>query len=457
MADIFISYAGEDRQRIEELADALEHAGWTVWWAPEIPVGRPYDEVIEEELHAARCVIVVWTTSSVRSQWVRSEATVGQQRKVLVPVKFDAVELPLGFNLAQTADLSDWKLGARHQEFERLQESIARLAPQGPGREGGRGTDSADRSDGSKRRRFSPLRLIPIDRWQPFGPGSKGAAAFVAVGVATVAAVSLALFPDGEGGRDGAGNGTPDENGPRSVLFLVGDPQKLFGLDRWLHEQLETVHDASVTVETADDFSASELDALAQEHNLVLISESVRSAGLVEDDRFKLHETPVPIVSFEVYVWDEAAWSGGSELGGHGNTGRNDLLSAPAGAILGGAQTDVYITDEGTEHPMGAGFAAGALTVHEFSYSVNFGTPSPDATWIATADPEGKWPSHFVYEAGDALVDHSAAPAARIAMFVGQATTIDGDRANRVPGEDIYTQDGEKLINAALAYALSLE
>ena len=88
---------------------------------------------------------------------------------------------------------------------------------------------------------------------------------------------------------------------------------------------------------------------------------------------------------------------------------------------------------------------------------MNFGTPSPDATWIATADPDGKGPSHFVYEAGDALVDHSAAPAARIAMFVGQATTIDGDRANRVPDEDIYTQDGEKLINAALAYALSLE
>jgi hypothetical protein len=32
MSDIFISYAREDRPRVERLAAALEQCGWSVWW-----------------------------------------------------------------------------------------------------------------------------------------------------------------------------------------------------------------------------------------------------------------------------------------------------------------------------------------------------------------------------------------------------------------------------------------
>ena len=59
MADIFISYARADRPRAARLAQALEHDGWSVWWDREIPPGRSFDEVIEEALAQARCVIVV--------------------------------------------------------------------------------------------------------------------------------------------------------------------------------------------------------------------------------------------------------------------------------------------------------------------------------------------------------------------------------------------------------------
>ena len=40
MADIFISYAKEDRARIEPLAKALAEQGWSVWWGPK-DSGRP--------------------------------------------------------------------------------------------------------------------------------------------------------------------------------------------------------------------------------------------------------------------------------------------------------------------------------------------------------------------------------------------------------------------------------
>ena len=36
MSDIFISYAREDRPRVEHLAAAFEQRGWAVWWDPDI-------------------------------------------------------------------------------------------------------------------------------------------------------------------------------------------------------------------------------------------------------------------------------------------------------------------------------------------------------------------------------------------------------------------------------------
>ena len=39
MADIFVSYASEDRDRILLLVEALESQGWSVWWDRELITG----------------------------------------------------------------------------------------------------------------------------------------------------------------------------------------------------------------------------------------------------------------------------------------------------------------------------------------------------------------------------------------------------------------------------------
>ncbi len=52
MADIFISYASEDRSRVEPLAKALEDQGCSVWWDPQIPPGKTFFGVIKEALEA---------------------------------------------------------------------------------------------------------------------------------------------------------------------------------------------------------------------------------------------------------------------------------------------------------------------------------------------------------------------------------------------------------------------
>ena len=50
MADVFISYAREDRPFAARLAHALEAGGRTVWWDREILPGKDFAELIAAEL-----------------------------------------------------------------------------------------------------------------------------------------------------------------------------------------------------------------------------------------------------------------------------------------------------------------------------------------------------------------------------------------------------------------------
>lgn len=68
MSDIFISYAHEDRERAKNMAAALEARGWSVWWDRKIITGQTYDQVIENELDAAKAVVVLWSQHSVGSE-----------------------------------------------------------------------------------------------------------------------------------------------------------------------------------------------------------------------------------------------------------------------------------------------------------------------------------------------------------------------------------------------------
>lgn len=70
MSDIFISYASEDRERIQALVKVLEAEGWSVWWDRSVIPGEKYRQVISKALDAAKCVIVVWSRESVLSEWV---------------------------------------------------------------------------------------------------------------------------------------------------------------------------------------------------------------------------------------------------------------------------------------------------------------------------------------------------------------------------------------------------
>lgn len=106
MASVFLSYSREDLDRIRPLAAALEKAGHHVWWDRHIAGGEEFAGAIEQALAAADVVVVVWSSTSVKSAWVRDEAAAGRDSGRLIPVTLDGCQPPLGFRQYQTIDLS---------------------------------------------------------------------------------------------------------------------------------------------------------------------------------------------------------------------------------------------------------------------------------------------------------------------------------------------------------------
>jgi len=124
MADVFISYASEDRNRVRPLADALQSRGFNVWWDRSLAAGHDYTAIIERELKAAKAVIVVWTQASAASTFVRDEAGRARDDGRLVPVMLDRVDIPLGFGAFQAEDFTRWNGGANAPQMQILEEAL---------------------------------------------------------------------------------------------------------------------------------------------------------------------------------------------------------------------------------------------------------------------------------------------------------------------------------------------
>lgn len=135
MADVFISYKKSDADRVRPLVENLRDAGLDVWWDEGIQPSTSWRAEIAQQLAAAKCVVAVWTNDSVDHEqggWVMEEATHGQARKILAPVRLDLVSPPLGFGETQYADLAAWSGGAedpRFQHFLGIVQAIVRSEP----------------------------------------------------------------------------------------------------------------------------------------------------------------------------------------------------------------------------------------------------------------------------------------------------------------------------------------
>ena len=109
MSDVFISYSRKDLERVRGLIAALEANALSVWWDRKLRIGSSFREDIDQALHGARVVIVVWSANSIKSNWVREEADEGARRGILIPVLLDDVMIPIGFRSLQAGDFTHWQ------------------------------------------------------------------------------------------------------------------------------------------------------------------------------------------------------------------------------------------------------------------------------------------------------------------------------------------------------------
>jgi hypothetical protein len=125
VSDIFVSYSRKDRATAAALADILPRRGWTLYWDRQLRPGEVFDDVLEREVTAARCVVVLWSSNSVGSQWVRNEADVGARSNALISVLIENVTVPLAFRRVQAADLIGWKGDPTDPRLAELLEAIS--------------------------------------------------------------------------------------------------------------------------------------------------------------------------------------------------------------------------------------------------------------------------------------------------------------------------------------------
>jgi TolB-like protein/Flp pilus assembly protein TadD len=128
LADVFISYVRGDKPIAEEIASCLEDAQLSVWWDRHIRAGTDFSAEIEREIEAARVVVVLWSSASHDSQWVRDEAAYARDHKKLIPVRLDSSEPPLGFRQVQSLSLHTGNGTARAQVISDLVLAARRAA-----------------------------------------------------------------------------------------------------------------------------------------------------------------------------------------------------------------------------------------------------------------------------------------------------------------------------------------
>lgn len=132
MADVFVSYAREDKDRIVLIVQGLKELGLSVWLDKERQTpGSHFDEVIEKEIAEANAVVVCWSRSSVKSQWVKGEAAAAidpeKGEEKLVPCLLEPCKIPIQFQSYHAEELYDWAGDLGHAGWRKIVGTIGGL------------------------------------------------------------------------------------------------------------------------------------------------------------------------------------------------------------------------------------------------------------------------------------------------------------------------------------------
>lgn len=121
---LFFSYSHTDRETAAGIIAALEAAGYVVWWDDHIDAGAAFVRSIEEALEKAGAIIVLWSPTSIQSNWVADEAAQGRDTNRLVPLSVGGARPPLGFRQLHYIELDRWNGKTDAPEMDRVRRAV---------------------------------------------------------------------------------------------------------------------------------------------------------------------------------------------------------------------------------------------------------------------------------------------------------------------------------------------
>ena len=104
--DLFISYAREDEEIVNKLLPFFERLKVSVWTDQKIRQSEIYTLRINEVLSTCKCVLMLWSDNAAQSTYVQAESERALQDEKLVIGSMIDLELPVPFNIVQSASLS---------------------------------------------------------------------------------------------------------------------------------------------------------------------------------------------------------------------------------------------------------------------------------------------------------------------------------------------------------------
>ena len=130
---VFISYSTKDVAVANQVVSFLESRGYPCWIAPRnISSGGDYTDMINDAIRDCRALVLVMSSHSVQSQWVKKElATAVSFNRTIIPFRISSVQLTGGLQfLLNNVQWIDATIGPAATHFPKIIKGIEReVAP----------------------------------------------------------------------------------------------------------------------------------------------------------------------------------------------------------------------------------------------------------------------------------------------------------------------------------------
>lgn len=127
MQDIFFSYSTQNRRKVKALVDILINCGWTVWWDQTIGAGEEWSDEIIDKLHNSKCVIIAWSRTAIKSEWVLKEAKIALNGNKILPILLEPVKIPNEFAHVQSERLTAWDGAKQTYNIEKFIHAVEKI------------------------------------------------------------------------------------------------------------------------------------------------------------------------------------------------------------------------------------------------------------------------------------------------------------------------------------------